>query len=95
MLKETFHDDTHSDEWFQEDGATAHTAGELMDLLRRFPGIGVFPTVLSYSGLLDLLISLPLNFIYTDMSRRVFRFQFNPLKSTYFEAWWPVFATYL
>ena len=30
MLKGTFHDDTHPDEWFQQDGATAHTAGEVM-----------------------------------------------------------------
>ena len=35
MLKETFHDDAHHDEWFQQDGATAHTAGEVMDWLKR------------------------------------------------------------
>ena len=33
MLRETFHDDTHPDEWFQQDGATAHTAGEVMSWL--------------------------------------------------------------
>lgn len=38
MLKETFHDDTHPDEWFQQDGATAHTAGEVLAWLNeRFP----------------------------------------------------------
>ena len=35
MLKETFHDDTHPDEWFQQDGATVHNAGEVMDWLKR------------------------------------------------------------
>jgi hypothetical protein len=39
MLKEIIHDDTHPDQWFQQDGATAHTAGEVMAWLNeKFPG---------------------------------------------------------
>ena len=43
MLKETFHDDTNSDKWLQQDGATAHTAGEEKEWLkRRFSGRIIF-----------------------------------------------------
>ena len=31
MLKETFHDDTQPDAWFQQEGATSHIAAEVMD----------------------------------------------------------------
>ena len=38
MLKETFDDDTHPGEWFQQDGATVYDAAEVMDWSKgRFP----------------------------------------------------------
>ena len=62
-LKETFHDDTHPDEWFQQDGATAHTATEVTKWLREDSLEGLFPTVRRFSVLVDVPISLALIFL--------------------------------
>ena len=74
LLKETFHDDTHPDEWFQQDGATAHTAGEVMDWLkRRFPGRLIFHRSKYQLPHMSLDLS-PLDFyLWGFVKERVFR----------------------